>query len=317
MSPTNRLDDQVVTVFGGSGFIGNYLVQCMLEGGARVRIASRNPEKSFSLKPLADLGQLQLQRCDITNQQSLQAAIQGSTQVVNLVGAFGKNQMRLMGDAPGVMAQIAIDAGVKALVHLSGLGSDENSPAEYARAKHAGEVKVKEAFPKATILRPSVVYGMDDKFLNMFGKLISMAPVLPVFGPEAKMELVYVNDVARAIFETLKRPAVHGGKTYELGGPEAISMLELHQRIANAQGRSTHFIRMPDWASSIFAALPGTPMNSDQWALLKQGSMVSGKHPGFKKLGIEPKPLSLFLEKWMVQYRQFGRFGKSNERAMG
>ncbi|WP_394730602.1 complex I NDUFA9 subunit family protein [Altererythrobacter sp. GH1-8] len=309
MSKPSPLNEKLVTLFGGSGFLGTYVAQALLERGARVRIASRNPERSFSLKPLANLGQLQFARCDITNEASLAAALDGADTVINLVGAFDGNLRRIMGEAAGNMAALAKKIGASAFVHVSAIGADAGSPTAYASAKALGEAKVLEAFAEASIIRPSIIFGKDDNFLNMFGQLISMAPALPVFGPDAKLQLVFVDDVAEAIVRAAEDPTQHGGKTFELGGPEVLTMLEINQRIAAAQGRSPLFISMPDTASAIFAALPLTPMSSDQWTLLKAGSVASPDMPGFKQLGIEPKPLGLFLDKWMVRFRKHGRFG--------
>lgn len=315
MTIISPLSDQLVTVFGGSGFIGNYVAQSLLERGARLRIANRHPEHSHSLKPLANLGQLQFARCDITNEESVAAAIQGASHVVNLVGAFEGDLEKLMGEAPGTMAQIAKANGVRAFVHMSAIGPDATSTAAYARAKALGEERVSEAFPEATILRPSIVFGKDDNFLNMFGQLIQLMPVLPVFGPEAKLQLVHVDDVAEAIAVALEHPETHGGHVYELGGPEQLTMMEINRRIAAAQGRKRRFVAMPDSLSSLFASLPGTPMSKDQWTLLQPGSTVTGEHRTFADLGIEPKPLGLFLDKWMVRYRKQGRFGLDNVRS--
>lgn len=315
MSTASPLQGKLVTVFGGGGFIGNYVAQSLLERGARLRIASRNPEKGFVLKPLANLGQLQFARCDITKDESVAAALHGADYVVNLVGAFAGNLTELMGEAPGRMAALAKANGVGAFVHMSAIGPDPDSSAEYARGKALGEQKVLEAFPEATILRPSIVFGKDDMFLNMFGGMIEMLPALPVFAPDAKLQLVFVDDVAEAVAVALENPAEHGGHVYELGGPEQLTMMEINERIAAAQGRKRRFIAMPDSVSGIFAALPGTPMSKDQWTLLQPGSVVSGSTRTFADLGIEPRPLGLFLDKWMLRYRRFGRFGLSNERA--
>jgi len=314
MPNASPLSDALVTVFGGGGFIGNYVAQALLARGARVRIASRNPEKAWPLKPLANLGQLQFVRCDITREDSLMAALQGAQYVVNLVGAFDGDLGAVMGEAPGRMAAIAKAGGAKAFVHVSAIGADAASPTAYASSKAQGEARVLEAFPEATVLRPSIVFGEDDGFINMFAGLIEMAPVLPVFGPEAKLQLVFVDDVAEAIAVALEDPAKHGGHTYELGGPEQLAMMEINQRIAAAQGRKRRFIAVPDGASALFASLPGTPMSKDQWTLLKPGSTVSEGARTFADLGIEPKPLGLFLDKWMTRYRKLGRFGLSNER---
>lgn len=315
MPTTSPLSGQLVTVFGGSGYIGNYVAQELLERGARLRLASRTPQAGFALKPLANLGQLQFARCDITSEDSLAAALAGASHVVNLVGAFEGDLGELMGEAPGRMARMAKANGAQALVHVSAIGADARSSVAYARAKAIGEERVRAAFSGATILRPSVVFGQDDNFLNMFGKMIELLPVLPVFAPDAKLQIVHAGDVAEAVAVALERPAEHGGHIYELGGPEALSMMEINRRIAAAQGRKRRFIAMPDRLSALFASLPGTPMSRDQWTLLRQGSVVSGDHRGFAELGIEPKPLGLFLDKWMTRYRKHGRFGLSNDRA--
>ncbi|MEM9086188.1 MAG: complex I NDUFA9 subunit family protein [Pseudomonadota bacterium] len=314
MTTPSPLADRLVTLFGGSGYIGNYVAQSLLRRGARLRIASRNPERSHSLKPLANLGQLQFARCDILKDESLAAALQGADYVVNLVGAFSGDLEKLMGEAPGQMAQIAKANGARGFAHVSAIGPDANSSAAYARGKALGEEKVLAAFREATILRPSIVFGKDDNFLNMFGQMIEMAPALPVFGPDAKLQLVHADDVAEAVALALENPAEHGGHIYELGGPEQLSMMEISERIAAAQGRKRRFIAMPDGLSALFAALPLTPMSRDQWTLLKPGSTVSGEHRTFAELGIEPKPLGLFLDKWMTRFRRFGRFGLSTQR---
>lgn len=309
MAHTALLKNKLVTIFGGSGFLGNYVAQALLERGARLRIASRHPEKAFSLKPLANLGQLQFRRCDITNEGSLAAAIAGSDAVVNLVGAFDGDLQQLMGTSAGRMAKLAKAAGVQALVHVSAIGADADSPIAYASAKAAGEREVAEQFPRATIIRPSVIFGKDDNFVNMFAGLIQSLPVLPVFGPDAVFQAVYVDDVAEAIANAVTDPQAHGGKTFELGGPEKLTMLELNRKIAAAQGRNRHFIAMPDVLSAAFATMPLTPMSRAQWGLLKRGNSVSGKYPGLAALGIESRPLSLFLDKWMLRFRKHGRFG--------
>ena len=315
MTKTSPLADKLITIFGGGGYIGNYVAQDLLKRGARLRIASRHPEKAHVLKPLANLGQLQFARCDITKEESLAAALHGADYVVNLVGAFSGKLEELMGEAPGRMAAIAKANGVKGFVHVSAIGADADSSTGYARGKAIGEQRVFEAFPQATIMRPSIVFGKDDNFINMFGQMIEMMPVLPVFGPDAKLQLVYVDDVAEAIAVALENPADHGGHIYELGGPEQLSMIEINQRIAEAQGRKRRFLAMPDGVSAAFAAMPLTPMSRDQWKLLKPGSVVSGEHRSFAELGMEPRPLGLFLDKWMERFRRFGRFGASDERA--
>lgn len=315
-SPTSSpLSGQLVTIFGGTGYIGNYVAQSLLARGARLRLASRAPGKAQSLKPLANLGQLQLMPCDITREEHVAAALEGASYVVNLVGAFSGDLGKLMGEAPGTIARLAAERGIRALVHVSAIGADAASRTAYARGKAAGEANVAAAFPGATILRPSIVFGKDDNFINLFAGMIELLPVLPVFGPEAKLQLVYADDVAEAVAVALEHPEQHGGRTYELGGPERLSMMEIHRRIAAAQGRKRTFLAVPDGLSATFAALPGTPMSRDQWTLLKPGSTVAEGALGLSDLGIEARPLGLFLDKWMLRYRKHGRFGAANERA--
>ena len=309
------LAGRLVTVFGGTGYIGNYVAQSLLARGARVRLASRAPSKAQSLKPLANLGQLQLMPCDITREEHVAAALEGADHVVNLVGAFSGDLGKLMGEAPGTIARLAAARGVTSLVHVSAIGADAASPTAYARGKATGEANVRAAFPQATILRPSIVFGKDDQFINMFAGMIEMLPVLPVFGPEARLQLVYADDIAEAVAVALEHPESHGGKTFELGGPEQLSMMEIHERIAAAQGRKRTFLAVPDGISAAFAAMPLTPMSRDQWTLLKPGSTVAEGALGLADLGIEAKPLGLFLDKWMLRYRKHGRFGAANERA--
>lgn len=311
MTHIDPLNGKLVVMTGGSGFLGNYVAQDLLARGARLRIASRHPEKAFSLKPQANLGQLQFARCDITNPASVAAIMHGADAVVNLVGSFEGDLVELMGHASGRLAKAAAAAGAQAFVQISAIGADADSEdaTDYARGKGLGERLVLDAFPKATILRPSLIFGKDDSFITMFAGLIQMAPALPVFGPEAKLQLVYVDDVAQAIVTALADPARHGGTTYELGGPEQLTMLELNRRIAAAQGRKRTLIPMPDAVSGLFAALPLTPMSRDQWRMLKAGSVVADGAKGFKQLGITPRPLDLFLDRWMKRYRKYGRFG--------
>ncbi len=317
-----KLHGKLIVLLGGSGFFGTHLAQELLSRGARLRIASRHPERAYALKPLGNLGQLQFTRCDVTDPQSLGRTLAGADAVVNLVGAFAGNLDALQGNGAGRIAGAARAAGAAAFVHISALGAEAASPTAYAQTKAAGEAAVLAAFPKATILRPSVLFGPDDKFINMFAGLIAALPVLPVFGPHAGLQPLFVDDAAQAAANALADPARHGGKTYEIAGPEAITMLDINQRIAAAQGRKRLFGPLPDFVSGGFAFatgwLPGAPLSPDQGLLLKEGNTASGKLPGLKELGISPRPLGLFLDRWMVRYRKHGRFGtkpKTSSRA--
>lgn len=301
-------DNKLVTLIGGGGFLGRHVAQELLARGARLRIVDRHPEKALSLKPLANLGQIQFGRCNVTDRRSVERAVQGSDAVVYLVGTFGADQKALQADGAGFAAQAAAAAGASAFVYVSAIGADAESDSGYAGTKGMGEQAVRAAFPAATIVRPSVLFGAEDKFINLFAGLVAMLPAVPVFGSQAQLQPLFVDDAAQAIANALAAPATHGGKTYDLAGPEVITMGELHRRIGQAQGRDRPLIAVPDALAGLFAALPGTPMNTDQWNLLKRGNVASGTVPGITALGVEPRPLGLFLDRWMVRYRKHGRF---------
>ncbi len=309
MANYGPLEDKLVVLVGGSGFLGTYLAQELLERGARLRIADRHPEKAWHLRPLAPLGQIQFARCNVADRRSVEVALQGADAAVYLVGSFSGDLRALQARGAGWAAEAAARNGAASFVYVSALGADPDSESTYAATKGEGEQLVRAAFPQATLVRPSVLFGEDDALVNMFAGLIESLPSLPVLGPRAKLQPLWVDDAAEGIANALGDPARHGGETYEIAGPEALSMLDLHERIARAQGRKRQFLSMPDALSALFAALPLTPMNRDQWRLLKQGSVPQGRLPGLKELGVTARPLGLFLDRWMTRYRKHGRFG--------
>ncbi|MEO0061878.1 MAG: hypothetical protein RLZZ08_438 [Pseudomonadota bacterium] len=309
MARLGSFDNKLVVLIGGGGFLGCHVAQALLRQGARLRVADRHPEKAYRLKPLANLGQIQFARCDVTNRRSVENAVQGADAVVYLVGTFGAGQKALQADGAGIAATAAAATGASAFVYVSAIGADAASTSSYASTKGAGEQQVLAAFPRASVVRPSVLFGEEDAFINLFAGVIQSLPAVPVFGGEAPLQPLWVDDAAEAIAAALADPAQHGGKTYELAGPEVLTMMELHRRIAAGQGRDPLLIAVPDALAGLFAALPGTPMNADQWALLKRGNVAGGTLPGIGKLGVEPKPLGLFLDRWMVRFRKHGRFG--------
>lgn len=303
------LRGKIVVLLGGSGFVGRHMAQELLARGARLRVASRHPERAYALKPLGNLGQVQFARCDVTQPETVRNVLSGADAVVNLVGSFTGDLDDVQGRGAGAIAALARDAGVQSYVHVSALGADAESRSDYARSKGVGEAAVLAAFPTATILRPSILFGSDDNFINMFARLIASSPVLPVFGPQAKIQPLLVDDAASAIANALGNPAAFGGKTFEIAGPEVMTMLELHQRIAEGQGRQRLFAELPDGVSGVLSALPGIPISRDQWAMLKEGNVPSGTLPGLAELGVTPRPLGLYLDRWLVHYRKHGRFG--------
>lgn len=313
------LEGKLIVLVGGTGFFGTHLAQELLARGARLRVGSRHPERAFTVKPLGNLGQTQTVALDVTKPHTLAVAFTGADAVVNLVGAFAGDLDAVQGRGAGVVAAAARAAGASAFVHVSAIGADAESPVAYARTKAAGEAAVLAAFPTAAIVRPSVLFAQDDTFINLFAGLIAAFPVIPVFGPTAKLQPVFVDDAAAAVAAILAAPAAHAGRTFELGGPEAITMAELNRRIARAQGRERVFVELPDAVSGTIATLtgwlPGAPLSRDQWHLLQQGNVVSGTLPGLADLGVTARPLALFLDRWMVRFRKYGRFGTKTRAA--
>ncbi|WP_296679950.1 complex I NDUFA9 subunit family protein [Novosphingobium sp.] len=309
---TQDLGGKLVVLIGGAGFLGRHVAQELLTRGARLRVASRRAERAFAIKPLGNLGQVQLVRTDITRPASLVRAVAGADAVVNLAGAFAGDLDAVMGSGVGALARAATAAGAKTFVHISAIGADAAGETAYARAKAAGETAVLDAFQSATVLRPSILFGADDTFINRFAGLISLLPAMPVFAPQAKLQPLFVDDCAKGIVSALADPEAHGGKTFELAGPEVLTMLELNQRIAVAAGRSTHLLPLPDTLSGLIAAatgwLPGAPITNDQWKLLSAGNVASDDWPGITALGITPRPIGLFLDRWLVRFRKHGRF---------
>jgi NADH dehydrogenase len=309
MAKYGPLEGKLVVLIGGSGFLGTHVAEALLRCGARLRIADRHPEKAWHLRPLAQLGQLQFARCNVKDRGSVAAAMQGADAAVYLVGSFTGDLAAVQAQGAGWAAQAAAAGGAQAFVYVSAIGADEESDSGYAATKARGEALVRQAFPAATVVRPSVLFGENDKFINLFAGYVAALPLVPVFGAQSQLQPLWVDDAAEAIANALADPGRHGGKTYEIAGPETVTMLELNQRIAAAQGRQRQFLSVPNGIAAMIAALPLTPINADQWRMLKRGNVASGGLPGLKQLGITPSPLGLFLDRWMVRYRKHGRFG--------
>jgi NADH dehydrogenase len=302
---TNRL----VTLIGGGGFLGRYVAQELLKAGARIRVAQRDPRQAFFLKPLGGLGQTQSVAADVARPETIARAVHGSDAVVNLVGTFTGDLERIHVDGARAVAQAAAASGVAALVQVSAIGADAQAESIYARTKGAGEDAVRQAFARATILRPATVFGREDQFVNRFAGMIAALPVVPVLRADARFQPVYVGDVASAVATALGDPDTFGGRTFELGGPEVLTMLELHQAIAQRIGRSPHLLQVPDAAGALLAALPGTPISRDQWMMLQRDTVVSAGAEGLEALGVARTPFGTVAPGWLVRYRKAGRFG--------
>jgi NADH dehydrogenase len=304
--------DRLVTIFGGGGFLGRYVAQALFKTGVRIRVAQRNPRGAFFLKPLAPVGHCQLVRVDIRDPQAVRAAVAGSDAVVNLVGILkGDFDAIHVGGARNV-AEAAAAAGVPALVHVSAIGADPASESNYGRSKGEGEEAVRAACPGATVLRPSVLFGREDNFVNRFAGMIRLAPVLPVIRGATKFQPVYAADVGRAVSAAVLDPHTHGGKTYELGGPQVLSMRELMEWIGQTIGHSRPLIDIPDPVGRIvargFGWMPGAPITWDQWLMLQKDNVVAGGAAGLEAFGLRKTPLTAVSEGWLTSYRRAGRF---------
>ena len=304
------MQGKLITIFGGGGFLGRYVAQTLLGQGARVRVACRNANSANHIKPLGNLGQVQLMEADVRKPASVARAVADADAVVNLVGSFADmNAVQKIG--AGIVAKAAADAGVTALVHISAIGADAHSNAEYGQSKAGGEAAVHAAFPSAVILRPSIVFGREDQFINRFAGLIRMLPVVPVIGAATRFQPVFVGDVAKAVAAAL---AHQDGRVLELGGPEIFSMMELNRWIAKAIGRTPLFVEVPDIAAKMLAKgtgwMPGAPITEDQYKMLGSDNVVTGTD-GLAAYGIVPMPIDVIAADWLDIYRKHGRFGSS------
>jgi NADH dehydrogenase len=304
--------DRLVTLFGGGGFLGRYVAQALFRSGARVRIAQRDPGGAFFLRPLAHVGQYQFVAADIRNPGQVREAVKEADAVVNLVGILRGNFHGVHVEGARNVAEAAAAEGASALVHISAIGADPDGPSAYGRTKGEGEEAVRAAFPSATIMRPSLLFGREDNFVNRFAGLARLLPVLPAVRPNMRMQPVYALDVGRAVTAASLDPRAHGGRTYELGGPQVMSMHELMAFVCEATERNRPIVDIPDFVSQLVARLtgwlPGAPITYDQWLMLGQDSVVAPGAKGLEAFGIPKTPLIAVAEGWLTQYRRHGRF---------
>jgi len=304
--------DRLITLFGGGGFVGRYVAQALFKAGARVRIAEREPRRAFFLKPLCGLGQIQFVRADLGDKGALAAACQGADAVVNLVGILKGDFQAVHVDGARNLAEAAAAAGVPALVHVSAIGADPDGDSAYGRSKGEGEAAVRAAFPAATIVRPSIAFGLEDDFVNRFARMAQLLPFVPVIRGKWRVQPVHVADLGKAIALAALDPRTHAAGTYELGGPQVLDMAGLNRWICRATGRNRPVVEIPDAIGRIVARLgflPGAPLTWDQWLMLQNDNVASG--PGFEAFGIRPAPLAAVAEGWLNLYRRHGRFAKA------
>jgi NADH dehydrogenase len=302
--------EELVTVFGGAGFIGRYVCEFLFKRGVRVRIASRDPRNDYFIQPLAQVGQFGFEQADVTNLDSVRNAVKSATAVVNLAGVFGPAMRPINVDGARNVAEAARDAGAKALVHISAIGADVHSQSTYGESKGEGEAAVRGAFPNATIIRPSLVFGPEDDLTNRFAAMARL-PFLPVIAANRNFQPVYVRDLAKAIALSALQPQAYGGKTYEIGGPQVMSMVELHRAILEITGQKPEITPLPDIFGNLlsyFGWLPGAPLTRDQWMMLQRDNVASGDLPGLEAFGIEPTPLAAVGYEWLGRFLKGGKF---------
>jgi NADH dehydrogenase len=312
------MNTNLVTVFGGSGFLGRHTVRALARAGWRIRVAVRHPNGAFFLRPLGSVGQIDLIKCDVTDPDAVARAVQGADAVVNLCGILfqgGQTFEDVQADGAAHVAQAATAAGVEALVHVSALGADSQSDSEYAVTKAQGEDAVREAFPKAVILRPSIVFGPEDSFFNKFASLARFTPALPLIGGgHTRFQPVFVGDVARAIVAGLGR---QDGRTYELGGPAVYSFRELLQLILRETGRRRFLMPLPFGLAMIKAAflqiLPKPLLTMDQVRLLKKDNVVSPTASGLKDLGITPTSVEAVVPAYLWRFHPKGEYASAQK----
>lgn len=307
---------ELVTVFGGSGFVGRQVVRKLAHLGCRVRVAGRNPEDAMPLKPAGDVGQIVPVQANIRHEGSIRAAVSGADAVINLVGILyesGAQTFDMVHEEGGRrVAEAARAAGITAFAQMSALGATPDSSAKYARSKAAGEAAVRANVPEAVVVRPSVIFGPQDDFFNRFAALMRFAPLLPLIGGgRTKFQPVYVGDVADAIVKALSDP-VRAGRTFELGGPTVYSFRELMDLTMTETGRHVGLVPIPFGLARIQAflmeLLPVPPLTRDQVELLKSDTVCSGDLPGLADLGIEPTAAEVILPSYLDIYRRGGRY---------
>ena len=303
----------VAAVFGGSGFIGRYVVKRLAARGHTVRVVGRDVEGARSLMTTGRVGQVVPLFASLGNMEAICRSVDGADLVVNLVGILTERRrgdfQRVQAEGAGRIAQAAAAAGAKRMVALSAIGADASSPSAYARAKAGGEQAVRAAMPSAVILRPSVVFGAEDKFFNRFGAMAMMLPIMPVIEGNTRFQPVYVGDVADAVLAGLERDDT-AGRTYELGGPAVFTFRELLAWILNETHRNRRLVDIPAGLARLQAGIgeliPGKPFTRDQLLLLSRDNVVRAGADGLGSLGIAPTPIELVVPEYLVRYRPGG-----------
>lgn len=310
---------QQVTVFGGSGFLGRYVVERLADRGVVVRVAVRDPEGAKHLRTLGQVSQVTPIACDIKNDDDVQRAVDGSDAIISLVGILAESGSQTFKavhvEAPERIARAAAAAGCKSLAHVSAIGASRAALSEYSRSKAAGEEAVRAAYPGAVILRPSVIFGPEDGFFNLFGGMARILPALPLFGGgQTRFQPVYVADVADAVVSTLFDDKA-AGKTYELGGPQVYTFRELMELLLSEIRRDRFLIPLPfavgDIQATFLGCLPNPPVTRDSMKSLREDNVVGDDAFSFGELGIQPTAVETILPTYVHRYRKGGRIGRA------
>ncbi|MDJ0614276.1 MAG: complex I NDUFA9 subunit family protein [Rhizobiaceae bacterium] len=310
---------ELVTVFGGSGFVGRYVVRALVNRGYQVRVACRRPDLAGHLQPLGNVGQIHLMQANLRYPDSVAAAVKGASVVINLVGILAESGKQKFDAVQFYGAQAVAKAAKEArakLVHMSAIGADAESESKYGETKGRAEEVVRKIIKSAIIIRPSIVFGQEDDFFNRFGAMTRLAPALPLIGGGVtRFQPVYVGDVAEAIARAVDGELAEG-KIYELGGPEVKTFRECLQLLLKEVGRSKMFVNLPFFAASaigkLIGWLPGAPITHDQAVMLKSDNVVSDEAMKagrtLEGIGIKPTPMAAILPSYLVQYRPQGQF---------
>ena len=309
----------LATVFGGSGFVGRYVVAALARRGWSVNVAVRRPDSALFLKTAGTVGQVTPVAANVRDRASIERALAGASAVINLVGIlFQSGAQRFQSvhvEGAGEIAAAAKRAGARHLVHVSAIGADPEAQSHYARTKGEGEARVLAAFAEAVILRPSIVFGPEDDFFNRFARMSRLSPFLPLIGGgKTRFQPVYAGDVAEAVAVALERPDCRG-KIYELGGPAIYTFEELLRLMMKETKQPRLLIPLPFALASLQAWflewLPVPPLTVDQVRLLRRDNVVGDGQPGLGALGIEAKPVELVIPSYLDRYRPRGHYDRS------
>lgn len=304
---------KVATVIGGAGFIGRYVVSRLAAQDYVVRVVTRAPASMRFLTTQGRVGQIVPLAASLSDEAAMARAVAGASVVVSLVGILFERRsgdfQRLQGDAPGLIGRVAAAAGVRQLVHVSAIGADAASPSLYAKSKAAGEAALLAAFPAATILRPSVVFGAEDGFFNRFAQMASLLPFMPVVAGDTRFQPVFVGDVADAVMAAIAHPEAKG-HIFELGGPRAMTMREVLRFILDTTRRERRMVDMPmglmRFQARILERLPSPPITQDQLLLLGRDNVVTPGMPGLADLGVTPTAIETVVPSYLTRYRPGG-----------